>query len=368
MSAVPLRGSPSAPIKHAKAWARQRNAVRLPEVDRYLEEVWRLSKRLGYDPAVVAAQSSEETGGWTSPIWKSRLNPVGLGVTDAGDEGIAYESGTDAARAHLVHLSAYVRGFERKLQPYLYLDPRWQKVFEAGYAGTAKTLDDLAGRWASDPGYADKIEEHLRQIQNAVVAPRPTPQPVPGGAPLPAEIRLIETGNWNARTFGQAPVAIVYHITDAMEVGSTLNWFQNPASKASAHVVIDRDGTIYQPVSSTKTAWANNDIKNPRRDIPWMNAAIAQSWSNGGPMSLNDFTLAIEHVGTPVDPPTEAQYRRSIEISAYWRDRYSIKPNRGRMIRHSDINSVDRSYCPGPNFDLKRIITALGGDPARMAD
>lgn len=368
MTSVPIKGHESASLTHVKAWARQRNAARQVEVDRYLEEVWRLSTLLGYDPAVVAAQGSEETDAWTSPIWKSRLNPVGLGVTDGGDDGIGYANGADAARAHLVHLSAYVKGHEPKVKTFLSLDPRWQKVFEAGYDGSVKTLDDLVGRWASDPGYAGKIRDHLRGIQNAIVTPGSTPQAAIGGAALPASIKLLSTGNWNERTFGQAPLAIVYHITDSMDLQSTLSWFQEPASKASSHVVIDRDGTIYQLVSSMKTAWTNNDIKNPRQDIPWLNEAIRQNWINGGPMSLNDFTLTIEHVGTPNDPPTDAQYKSSIALSAYWKDRYGIKPGRGRMLRHSDINSVDRSHCPGPQFDLARVITALGGNPAQMTD
>lgn len=367
MTAIPLRGEPSATLQHARAWARQRNAVRLNEVDAYLEEVWRLCRLVGYDPAVVAAQSSLETGGWTSPIWRSRLNPAGIGVTDAGDDGLTYSSGDDAARAHLVHLSAYVKGYEPKFKSFIRLDPRWQKVFEAGFAGSARTVDDLTGRWASDAGYGGKIGDHQRAILRAISAPKPTPQPTQGGAELPRQITRLETGNWSPRTFGQRPVAIVYHITDSMNLQGTIAWFQNPASRASAHVVIDRDGSIFQLVSSGHAAWTNNDIKNPRRDIPWLNDAIAQNWQHGGPMSLNDFTLTIEHVGTPAQPPTEAQYASSIALSAYWRDRYGIVPNRGHLLRHSDINSVDRPYCPGPAFDLARVIRALGGDPAQLA-
>lgn len=366
--AVPIKGGESASLTHAKAWARQRNAVRLYEVDRYLEEVWRLGGVLGYDPAVAAAQSSEATEGWTSPIWRSRLNPAGLGVSDAGELGIEFKSGTDAARAHLVHLSAFVRGFEPRTRAYLSLDPRWQAVFESGFAGTVRSLDDLTGRWTPDPGYVGKIEDHLRGIREAIATPLPTPQPTPGGASLPPGIRQHATGNWSERTFGQLPVAIVYHVTDSTDLEQTLRWYREPASRASTHAVIAQDGEVHQLVSSLKAAWSNNDIKNPRQDIPWLSDAIRQNGLYGGPTSLNDFTLSIEHVGLPNEPPTEAQYRSCIALSAYWRDRYGIKPGRGRMMRHSDINSVDRSQCPGRQFDLARVITALGGNPARLID
>jgi N-acetyl-anhydromuramyl-L-alanine amidase AmpD len=84
-------------------------------------------------------------------------------------------------------------------------------------------------------------------------------------------------------------------------------------------------------------------------------------------MGLDDFTLAAAYVGSPTAPPTEAQYRSLIALSAYWRDRYAIPPGRSRLLRHSDINSVDRVHCPGARFDLNRLVLALGGDPSDLS-
>ena len=364
---IPILDKPSASLDHAKAWARQRRAARLQDVDAYLTEIWRLCAKVGYDPAVAAAQSSHETGGWTANWWTDALNPAGIGVTGVAGVGLRFRSPIEAARAHAVHLAVYARPtvLHRLPPEWIALDGRFTDAWLAGYAGKAKSIDDLGGRWAADEGYGPKIEQHWRGIKDAVVAPKPTPQPTPGGAPLPAGIVQVPTGNWHERTFGQQPVAIVYHITDDMNFANVRGWFQNPVSNASSHVVIDRDGTIYQFVSSGKAAWTNGDFKRSRTDIAWLTAAIAQSWPNG-PRNLNDFTINIEHVGTPGNPPSEAQYRSSIAISKYWRDRYGIKPNRAHLLRHGDINSVDRSYCPGPSFDLARVIRELGGDPADM--
>lgn len=365
---IPILDKPSASLDHAKAWARQKRASRIADVDAYLTEVWRIAPKYKIDPAGMAAQSSHETGGWTAaPWWTDALNPAGIGVTGVAGEGMRFASPIDAARVHLVHLLTYARpSILHKVSPeWIRLNARFVFPWLAGFAGDAKTYDDLGGRWAADTGYGSKVMDHWRGIKDAIVAPKPTPQPTPGGAPLPAGIVQVATGNWHERTFGQQPVAIAYHITDDMYFAGTKSWFQNPASQASAHVVIDRDGTIYQFVSSAKAAWTNGDFKRPRTDIAWLTAAIAQCWPNG-PRNLNDFTLNIEHVGTPGNPPTEAQYRSSIALSKYWRDRYDITPNRAHLLRHGDINSVDRSYCPGPNFDLARVIRELGGDPADM--
>ena len=37
------------------------------------------------------------------------------------------------------------------------IDPTYQNVFNAGWAGTIRTIADLAGTWAVDPEYANKI-------------------------------------------------------------------------------------------------------------------------------------------------------------------------------------------------------------------
>jgi hypothetical protein len=44
------------------------------------------------------------------------------------------------------------------------VDPTYQRVFEAGWAGTSVTLEDLAGTWAVDPLYDTKIVSRAREI------------------------------------------------------------------------------------------------------------------------------------------------------------------------------------------------------------
>ncbi len=355
-----LLGTPTATLEAARVWARRCGAARMLEVDQYLHELWRLGTRLGYDPAVAAAHASVETEGWTSALWRDRLNPARIGVSDVHDLKVHFVSGVDAARAHLVHLSALARGYDRRLQPFLRLDPSWQDVFVAGVAGRVKTLGQLAAQWSPDPDYGRLLIQHWHAIREAYAMPIPVTQPTRGGAPLPAGITRYPCGNWSERTFGQEPVAIVFHATDDPDLGWVTAWYQNPASRSSVHAVVDEHGGIHQFVSDDRASWANSDPKNPRRDFIWLNNALARCHGEGGPMRLDDFTLAIAFLGLPERGPTEEQYRSMIALCAYWRDRFHIPIDRSRLLCHSDINSVDRARCPGPRFDLARMLAALG--------
>ncbi|HEU0163819.1 MAG TPA: peptidoglycan recognition family protein, partial [Thermomicrobiales bacterium] len=207
------------------------------------------------------------------------------------------------------------------------------------------------------------------------------PEPVPGTITA-GNYRLVENPEtllpaivWRGSTNffpnrhgrGKA-IAIVYHCTDDLVLANTIGWFQNPASKASAHFVIDRDGTVHQFVSSVDAAWTNGDWQvngDPgyRSDIDWLVDAI-EAGDN-----VNDYTIAYEFVATPETPPTEAQYVAAIGLSRYFCHPrvLGINANRSHQLRHADINRISRGYCPGPGFDLARIIRELGGDPARIA-
>ena len=164
------------------------------------------------------------------------------------------------------------------------------------------------------------------------------------------------------------PAFIVHHCTDDLTLQHTINHFQNtttpPDKRASSTFVIDRDGTPYQFVSSQNTPWTNGYVCNPRTDLPALTAAIRQA-ENGG-FSLNDWCITYEFVATPDEPPTDAQYDAAIGLSRYFCATYGIPPDRSHQLRHADIDSCTRDYCPGPRFQLDRIITALGGDPAHL--
>jgi uncharacterized protein YraI len=153
----PARGT----ADEAIAFARRADARRIDEVERYIREVYRLAPQIGMDPAIIVAQSALETGYWKSDWWDARLNPAGLGITgDPYQESTSptFESGTVSARAQLAHMHAEVYGRSQALPAELQgVDPTYQNVFDAGWAGTIVTIEDLSGTWATDPIYHEKI-------------------------------------------------------------------------------------------------------------------------------------------------------------------------------------------------------------------
>lgn len=153
----PSRGTPEQVMEYARA----AKSKRIADVELYVYEVYRLAPILGFDPSLIIAQSALETGYWHSKWWDERLNPAGLGINDQPSThpySQKFPNGTIAARAQLAHMHAEVFGNRKALPKVLQgVDATYQNVFNAGWAGTVVTLDDLAGTWATDPQYGWKI-------------------------------------------------------------------------------------------------------------------------------------------------------------------------------------------------------------------
>lgn len=152
----------------AIAFAQKSGAVRMDEVERYINEMYRLAPQLGFDPSLLVAQSALETGYWKSYWWRERLNPAGLALNDdasthGGSPG--FENGTVAARAQMAHMHAEVFGERKELPAVLQgVDISYESVFKAGWAGDIVTLEDLGGTWATDTSYGFKIARVAAEI------------------------------------------------------------------------------------------------------------------------------------------------------------------------------------------------------------
>ena len=166
---APPRGTPEKVIRYAESLG----ATRPLDTRLYINEIYRLAPLVGLDPAVVVAQSSLETAGWTSSYWTDSLNPAGIRITASGVSSYTWASGTAAARYHLCHLYIYAAGSidaGNPLYPYRFDGPGYQNAVTLGYGGQAHTIDDLTGKWAVDPNYAAKIVSR----GNTIFAASPT--------------------------------------------------------------------------------------------------------------------------------------------------------------------------------------------------
>src|SRR5690606_16679570 len=128
-------------------------------------------------------------------------------------------------------------------------------------------------------------------------------------------------------------------------------WQHFHTVKASSTVMIARNGDIWRLVPEDKAPWTNGDVKNP-------DAQVRALMNKYGP-DPNTWSLTIEFEGfTGNLPYTEAQYQSGLWQLREWKRKYGDKP----VLRHGQINSVDRAFCPErPNGPLMtRLLRDLG--------
>jgi hypothetical protein len=118
----------------------------------------------GINSDVAFAQMCLETGflrfgGLVQPEFH---NYCGLGAMDADHPGEIFETEELGVRAHIQHLQAYATKEETQLHKEL-VDPRYNWVHKTKYI---ETIYELAGTWATDPQYGQKLEANLVNMEN----------------------------------------------------------------------------------------------------------------------------------------------------------------------------------------------------------
>ena len=124
-------------------------------IDLYIEE----AAYEGVDHDVAFVQMCLETGflgfgGIVLPEWN---NFCGLGAIGPEQPGLIFPDPRTGVRAHIQHLKAYAS--EEPLNNEL-INPRFRFVRR----GSSPTIDGLAGTWAADRLYADKIYAILQRL------------------------------------------------------------------------------------------------------------------------------------------------------------------------------------------------------------
>jgi len=154
--------------------------------------------------------------------------------------------------------------------------------------------------------------------------------------------------NFSAGRAGRKVIAIVDHITAGAYPGCR-EWMQNTASKASAHYVVSRAGTIDQLVREGDTAWHAGIVNRP-------------NWSLYDGTNPNRYTIGIEHEGQPGEELTEEQYQATLWLHKDLIRKYGIPIDRDHIIGHYRVDSVNRPNCPGSGFPWDRLFRDLKGD------
>jgi AmpD protein len=132
-------------------------------------------------------------------------------------------------------------------------------------------------------------------------------------------------GPWISRLFTGAPMPPAHHAFFSTLVGL----------RASAHLLVRRDGTVVQYVSFNQRAWH----------------AGKSAWQ--GREACNDYSIGIECEGTDEVPYETAQYAALCELLPMLLGAYpGITPE--RIVGHSDV-APGRKTDPGPSFDWSKI-------------
>jgi len=126
----------------------------------------------------------------------------------------------------------------------------------------------------------------------------------------------------------------VLHTTGADNIQSSINWFNNPASSASAHWIIDTDGKVYKTVAEQDVAWAVRPIRG---------------------ISYNSRALSLELVGFP-NKTTPAEEYAAAKLATDRCNYYGITKN--HIVGHMDLGDIRGKPDPGRETEL-RILSMI---------
>jgi N-acetylmuramoyl-L-alanine amidase/Mannosyl-glycoprotein endo-beta-N-acetylglucosaminidase len=166
-----LRAPSRAPAKQAEHYllARTHGGYSDADVHTIVADYYATATTVGLDPLLVVAQMVEETGHLTS-FWsqRPRRNLAGIGVTGEPGKGLSFPDLKTAVRAHTGRLLAYSLpiGAGNQAENQLIKEALAFRKLPDRLRGAAPTLQGLAGTWAHDPHYADK----LARVANDILA------------------------------------------------------------------------------------------------------------------------------------------------------------------------------------------------------
>ena len=104
--------------------------------------------------------------------------------------------------------------------------------------------------------------------------------------------------------------------------------------RVSAHLVIGRQGELYQLVPFDKRAWHAGESEFEGRS------------------RCNDFSIGIELIGPEEGPFNDRQYQSLAKVCSELHLRYAIEP--GHIVGHREI-APGRKIDPGADFEYERI-------------
>jgi len=177
-------------------------------------------------------------------------------------------------------------------------------------------------------------------------------------------VSFVETPNKGGDL---APRYLVFHYTAGKSAQSSIDWLTNQESKASAHLVLARDGTITQLAPFNIKTWhagvshwdGVSGLNSSSIGIEMDNAGLLkkvgdkyQAWF--GTLYAEDQVIFVKH---KLDDEahwwhayTEVQIQKALVLAQLLVRHYDLKD----VVGHEDI-APDRKRDPGPAFPLEHV-------------
>lgn len=173
------------------------------------------------------------------------------------------------------------------------------------------------------------------------------------------------------------PEYLVIHYTTGSSAEGAIAWMRNPQAKASAHLVIARDGAVTQLAPFNRVTWHAGKSRWDGRD-GLNNFSIGIELDNAGKMERvgnrwvgavskktyaeEDVLVALHKHASAGSPPggwheyTEVQLAVAFEVSGLLMQHYGLKD----VLGHEDI-APGRKADPGPAFPMASFRARLLG-------
>jgi N-acetylmuramoyl-L-alanine amidase len=178
------------------------------------------------------------------------------------------------------------------------------------------------------------------------------------------DVSFVETPNKGGDL---SPRYLVFHYTAGKSAQSSIDWLTNPEAKASAHLILARDGSICQLAPFNVKTW-HAGVSNWDGVSGLNSCSIGIEMDNAGPLKKvgdkyqawfgtlygEDQVIYAKHRFDDESrwwqAYTEVQIQRALELAQLLVRHYDLKD----VVGHEDI-APERKRDPGPAFPLEHV-------------